>query len=106
MNEPTTPRDHLLNRHAVAGPQLDVLRRAVLPAPAFSWGEFATELFRPHRHVWQAIVCVWLGLLVWNFASARAHRSDPVAPPPPEAVAAWLAQFKAHAPLAQTDPRP
>ncbi len=106
MNEPITPRDHLLNRHAAARLQLDALRLAALPAPPFSWHQFAAELFRPHRHIWQLIGCVWLGLLAWNFTFARTHASAPVAPPPPEAIAAWLTQFKAHAPLAQIDPRP
>ena len=101
-----TPRDHLLSRHAAACPQLDALRLAVLPAPPFSWRQFAAELFRPHRHVWQVIAAVWLGLLAWNFSFARAHPTTPVATPPPEAVATWLAQFKAHAPLAQIDSHP
>ena len=105
MNESRTPRDLLLNRRATALPQLDALRRAALPALAFSWRQFTGELFRPHRHVWQVIACVWLGLLAWNFSFARAaNPSAAVAPPPPEAVTAWLNQLKTHAPLAQIDP--
>lgn len=106
MNEPTTPRDHLLARHASARPRLDALRLAALPSPIVSWRRFAIELFRPHRRAWQVIAVVWLSLLAWNFPFARTRASAPVTPAPPEAVAAWLSQFKTHAPLAQIDPRP
>jgi hypothetical protein len=109
MTEPKTPRDWLLARHAPATPRLDNARnarRAALPAPDISWREFLGELLRPHRNVWRAFVLVWLGLLVFRLTLGHAPRPTFAHPPPPEAMAVWLAQLKSHETYAQIDRHP
>ena len=111
--DPKSPRDWLLARHAPATPRLDVLRGRALPdggaAPSprlDSWRDLLRELFRPHLTAWRALALVWLGLIVFNFTFGRSPQPESTTPPPPEAVAAWLAQLKSNETFAQIDRHP
>jgi len=105
MSDAKIPREWLLARHANAKPRLDEARRAALPASDLSWRDFLGEIFRPHRTAWRGLALVWLGLLAFHFTLGRSAH-PPVTPPPPEAVAAWLAQLKANETFAQIDRHP
>ena len=105
MNDSKTPRDWLFARYASAARRLDAARLAALPAPDMSWRDFLGEIFRPHLTAWRAIALLWLSLLAFHLTLGRSTR-PPVNPPPPEAVAAWLAQLKANETFAQIDQHP
>lgn len=108
MNDPKTPRNWLLARHAPAQPQLDALRRAALPASAedITWREFLARLFRPHRVVWQALAAVWIALVAFQLSQpSTSHRATQPAVSA-EAIAAWLRQSKTHEALAQISLHP
>jgi hypothetical protein len=105
-DEPKSPRDWLLARHAAVAPQLDRLRRSALPSPSLTWREAFAALFRPHRTVWRALAVVWLAMAITHFAQTRVIRAPLHSPPPPEALAGWLRQLKTHELLAQTDRHP
>jgi len=96
-------RDHLLARHAAAGPRLDSLRRSALPPADVTWRDFLRELFRPHRTVWRALAVIWLVLLVLQFAVINPARPPALAgpTPSPEAVAAWFDQLNSNETLTQ-----
>ena len=106
MNESRTPRDWLLARHAPANPGLDRIRRDALPTPSMTWRDFLRELFSPDRTAWRTLAIVWLGLIAMHFTLGRLPRPTLANPPPPDAVAAWLAQLKSNETLAQIDRRP
>lgn len=100
---PQNPRAWLLTRHTLATPKLDALRHASLPAPSLLWRDVLHGLFFPQRHLWGALVAVWLGLLAFHLALGGPPRSNVAHPLPPEAVAAWLAQIKSHDFFTQLD---
>lgn len=106
MNEPKSPRDWLLARQARAEPQLDALRRDALPRSSKVWRTILAELFRPHRHLWQALACLWLGMAVFHLATRTSRPAQPTEAPSAAAVAQWFAQLKTHDTFAQIDRRP
>ncbi len=105
MNDPQSPRDWLLARHASVRPQLDALRRAELPRPGLTWREFTVQLFAPHRRLWQALALTWFALLVLRFVSPETAPSGPARPSVPAALVNWRDQSHLHDALAQTSPR-
>jgi hypothetical protein len=105
-DQPKSPRDWLLARHAGATPRLDELRRAALPTltPSLTWREFFGELFRPHRLAWRTLAAVWIVLLVFHLALGRpSPSSKPTPAPAPEAMIAWFRQLQSHETLAHLD---
>jgi hypothetical protein len=96
-------REWLLARHQSATPQLDALRRSVLPAAAPTRGAFLRELFAPHRIAWRALAAVWIALLVFHLTLGRPGRASRLPAPPPAAFAAWLAAANSHEAPVQTD---
>jgi len=85
-----TPRGWVLARHAASDARLDALRRAALPEPSLTVDEFLHELFHPHRTFWRSLAAVWVGLVLFYFATHQGiHSPDPSAPPP-AIIAAWL----------------
>jgi hypothetical protein len=105
-DEPKSPRDWLLARHAAAAPQLNRRRRAALPAAPLTWHEALAALFRPHRIAWRTLAVIWLMMAIAHLAQTRASREPSHSAPPPEALAGWLRQLKTHEILAQTDRHP
>lgn len=101
-----TPRDWLLARHAAASPRLDALRRAALPPPALSWGDFLREVFRPHRTAWRALAAAWVVLALFHLARPTPAPAPQFPAPSPAALAKWLAQLKSNETLAQIDRHP
>ena len=79
-------RQLLLARHAGATPELDAIRRAVLPEPRLTGRAFLRELFVPARGLWTTLGAVWIAILV---LSAAQPPRPPSAPPPAELLAAW-----------------
>lgn len=105
-DDPKSPRDWLLARHADATPRLNELRRAALPSPTPTptWREVLGELFRPHRHAWRALAVVWIALLVFHLTLGRPTPATTSTPTPaPEAMIAWFRQLQSHETLAHLD---
>lgn len=104
-NEPKSPRDWLLARHAPATDRLDALRGAALPESRIGWREFLREVFGPQRHVWRALAVIWVGLVVFHFATSRPPPPR-LSPPLSAAAAEWLHQLKTYDTLAQISRHP
>jgi hypothetical protein len=106
MSDSKLPRDWLLARHASAKPRLDAARRVAVAACEMSWREFLRAIFRPYLMAWRALALVWLGLLFFQLTVGRSPQPNPVRPAAPDAMATWLAQFKANEYFAQIDRHP
>lgn len=89
-----TPRELLLEKHRVANPALDNVRRKALDAvfsrPALNWrtllrqrlSEFLAklwdELILPNRKTWAGLAAVWVMILGLSIASLMDSSSSPV----------------------------
>jgi len=103
MNDPKTPRELLLARHAHSTERLDALRRNVLSPTRSSLRDVLHELFHPHRIAWRVLAATWVALALFHLTTERPALPPSSPVPSAEAVAAWIAQFKSHETFVQVD---
>lgn len=103
MNDPKTPRELLLARHAGATASLDLLRRNALPPTRSTLRDVFHELFHPHRTAWRVIAAAWVALALFHLTAERPALPPNSPAPSPEAVVAWLSQLKSHETVVQVD---
>lgn len=93
-----TPKEILLKRHETAQAKLDAIRAQVVtqelassdrkPArraffnPAFLATKLWQELIWPTRRIWTGLAAVWVGMLIFNYATAERGMVIAESPPP------------------------
>lgn len=99
-----TPREWILDRHADAQPELDALRRSVLPEPPLDLRAFLRELFVPARQAWLALCLFWLAGLLWSVAQRSAPMPFSEGPSAEQMAQLLKTRSQLHALLSETGP--
>ncbi len=100
-----SPRNWLFERHQASIPRLDAMRISIRPSRP-SLREFFRELLYPHRVAWRVLAAAWAILVLFHFTLGRSPRRADPSMPPPELLAALIAENNFHDTLAQNDRNP